>query len=54
VPLDLGAGRLFRIGRQNVSAFVEPFWNVVTDGPTPTYGILFGVALLYPDFWQTQ
>jgi hypothetical protein len=53
VPLDLGAGRLFRIGRQNVSAFVEPFWNVVTDGPTPGYGFLFGIALLYPDFWQT-
>ena len=53
VPLDLGAGRLFKLGGQNVSAFVEPFWNVVTDGPTPRYGIMFGIALLYPDFWQT-
>jgi hypothetical protein len=53
VPLDLGAGRLFKIGRRNVSAFVEPFWNAVTDGPTPRYGVTFGIALLYPDFWQT-
>jgi hypothetical protein len=28
VPLDLGMGRVFKIGRQDVSLFVEPFWNV--------------------------
>jgi len=51
VPLDLGAGRVFKIGRQDVSLFVEPFWNISHDGPAPRYGITFGVSLLYPDFW---
>jgi hypothetical protein len=54
VPLDLGAGRLFKIGRQTINAFVEPFWNVVTDRRAPRYGVLFGITLLYPDFWQTE
>ena len=52
MPLDVGAGRVFKIGRQNVSCFVEPFWNVTHDGPAPKYGITFGITLLYPDFWQ--
>ena len=52
LPLDLGTGRVFKIGRQNVSCFVEPFRNVSYDGPTPKYGITFGVTLLYPDFWR--
>ena len=52
LPLDLGVGRVFRIGRQNVSCFIEPYWNLTHDGPTPKYGITVGVALLYPDFWQ--
>jgi hypothetical protein len=52
LPLDLGLGRVFRIGRQNVSWFVEPFWNITHDGPSPEYGITFGVTLLYPEFWK--
>lgn len=52
VPLDLGFGRVFRIGRQQVSCFVEPFWNLSHDGPSPKYGITFGVFLLYPNFWN--
>jgi hypothetical protein len=52
LPLDLGMGRVFRIGRQNVSCFVEPFWNMSHDGPSPKYGITFGVFLLYPNFWN--
>ncbi len=51
VPIDLGFGRVFRIAGRNVSCFVEPFWNASTDGPTPTYGVLFGFSLLYPEFW---
>jgi hypothetical protein len=51
VPLDLGMGRVFKIGRQDVSLFVEPFWNISHDGPGPRYGITFGASLLYPDFW---
>jgi len=54
VPLDLGVGRVFRIGRQNVSVFVEPFWNISHDGPAPRYGITLGAALLYPDFWRSR
>jgi len=52
LPLDFGSGRVFKIGRQHVSCFVEPFWNVSTNGSTPRYGVNFGVSLLYPDFWQ--
>ena len=51
VPLDLGVGRVFKIGRQDVNLFVEPFWNISHDGPAPKYGISFGASLLYPDFW---
>src|SRR5215470_17541751 len=51
LPLDFGAGRVFKIGRQDVSLFVEPFWNISHDGPAPRYGITFGASLLYPDFW---
>jgi len=52
LPLDLGFGRVFRIGRQDVSCFIEPFWNISHDGPAPKYGFTFGVSLLYPNFWQ--
>lgn len=54
LPLDLGLGRVFRIDRQNVSWFVEPFWNITHDGPSPEYGITFGVTLLYPEFWKKR
>jgi hypothetical protein len=54
LPLDLGFGRVFKIGRQNVSWFVEPFWNLTNDGPSPEYGITFGVTLLYPEFWKKR
>lgn len=52
LPLDLGVGRVFKIGRQNVNCFVESFWNTTHDGPSPNYGIAFGLTLLYPDFWN--
>jgi hypothetical protein len=54
VPLDLGGGRLLRIGRRYVNCFVEPYWNVVHGERTPAYGVTFGIALLYPNFWQPQ
>lgn len=54
LPIDLGVGRVFRIGRQNVSCFVEPFWNITKDGPSPKYGITFGVTLIYPEFWKRK
>jgi hypothetical protein len=52
LPLDLGAGRVFAVGRQHVNCFLEPFWNVSRDGVAPRYGITFGISLLYPDFWR--
>jgi hypothetical protein len=54
LPLDLGVGRVFKIGRQDVSLFVEPFWNISHDGPAPRFGITFGASLLYPDFWRQR
>lgn len=52
LPLDLGLGRVVKIGRQNVSWFVELVRNVSYDGPAPKYGITCGISLLYPDFWS--
>lgn len=54
LPLDLGVGRVFTIGRQTVNVFVEPFWNISHDGPAPRYGITFGMSLLYPNFWRDR
>ena len=54
LPLDLGAGRVFKIGPQIVNCFVEPAWNVSHDGPAPSYTITFGLSLLYPDFWARR
>jgi hypothetical protein len=54
LPVDLGVGRVFKIGRQDVSLFVEPFWNISHDGPAPRFGIAFGASLLYPDFWRQR
>jgi hypothetical protein len=53
LPIDAGVGRVFDVGGQPVSCFVESFWNASTDGPTPTYGLIFGFSLLYPNFWST-
>jgi hypothetical protein len=52
LPIDLGVGRVFKLGGQNLSCFVEGFWNVSHDGPGPSYGVTFGVSLLYPGFWE--
>jgi len=54
LPLDLGAGRVFKIGRQDVNLFVEPFWNLTHDGLAPKYGVTVGFSLLYPNFWQRR
>ena len=54
LPLDLGVGRVVKIGHQDVSLFVQAFWNVSHDGPAPRYGVTFGLSLLYPDFWRRR
>ena len=51
VPLDLGAGRVVRIGGQTVNFFVEPFWSPINSENGPKYGFTVGVGLLYPNFW---
>ena len=54
LPIDIGVGRVFKIGPQYVNCFVEPAWNVSHDGPAPRYAITFGFSLLYPDFWGSK
>ena len=54
VPIDLGGGRVFELGHRLVNCFVEPFWNAGADRATATYGISFGISLLYPDFWNAR
>ncbi|HEY6282102.1 MAG TPA: hypothetical protein VIW72_10010 [Burkholderiales bacterium] len=54
LPVNLGVGRVFKIGNQTVNCFVEPFWNASNDGPAPRYGITFGFYLLYPNIYQSQ
>jgi hypothetical protein len=52
LPIDVGAGRVFALGGQQLSCFVEGFWNITHDGPGPSYGVTLGVSLLYPSFWE--
>jgi len=52
LPIDLGAGRVFALGRQQMSCFVEGFWNLSRDKLQPSYGFTVGVSLLYPGFWE--
>ena len=54
LPVNLGVGRVFKIGNQTVNCFVEPFWNASNDGPAPRYGITFGFSLLYPNLYGSQ
>jgi hypothetical protein len=53
VPINLGFGRVFALGRQKINVFVEPYWNATGDEPAPEYGFIFGVGLLYPNFWRS-
>jgi hypothetical protein len=52
LPIDLGAGRVFALGGQQLNCFVEGTWNLSHDGPGPSYGVTLGVSLLYPGFWE--
>jgi hypothetical protein len=54
LPLDIGVGRVFRVGPQYANCFVEPAWNVSHDGPAPRYAVTFGLSLLYPNFWGSR
>lgn len=52
LPVNLGVGRVFKIGPQYVNCFIEPAWNIATDGPAPRYAITFGLSLLYPHIYD--
>ncbi len=52
LPLDLGVGRTFKIGRQDVNCYVQPYWNFSNRGHPPQYGINAGISLLFPEFWK--
>jgi hypothetical protein len=52
LPLDLGFGRVFKVGQQTVNCFVEGTRNLSRDQPAPRYVITIGVSLLLPNFWQ--
>jgi hypothetical protein len=52
LPLDLGFGRVFKLGEQNVSCFVEVTRNLSRDEPAPRYAITTGVSLLFPNMWR--
>ncbi len=52
IPIDLGVGRTFKIGRQDVNCYVQPYWNFVNHGHPPQYGINAGISLLFPNFWK--
>jgi len=51
VPLNLGVGRVFRLGLQRVNAYIQPEWTVERprDAPqTPRFTLRFAVHFLYP------
>jgi hypothetical protein len=51
VPLNIGVGRVFRLGPQRVNAYIQPEWTVERprDAPqTPRFTLRFAVHLLYP------
>ena len=54
LPVNIGVGRVFKLGPQYVNCFVEPAWNIAHDGPAPEYAITFGFSLLYPNFWAAR
>jgi hypothetical protein len=54
LPVNLGFGRVFKIGGQDVSAFIEPGWTISYDGPAPHYFIGYNFVFLFPDFWKTR
>jgi hypothetical protein len=51
VPLNLGVGRVFRIGQQMIDAYIQPEWTVArpNNAPaTPRFTVRFAFHLLYP------
>jgi hypothetical protein len=49
IPVALQVGRVLPIFGQQWNLAVEPFYVAVHDGPSPRWGIRFGVSLLLPE-----
>ncbi|HEX2815119.1 MAG TPA: hypothetical protein VHN39_01900 [Phenylobacterium sp.] len=51
IPLNIGIGRVFKLGQQRINAYIQPEWTVQRprDAPqTPRFTLRFAVHLLYP------
>jgi len=49
IPLSARVGKVTKIGKRYINAFVEPEYTVVhDDGPTPEWSILLGFNFLFP------
>ena len=51
VPLNIGFGRVFKIGPQAVNAYIQPEWNVVRPDDNrlvPRFTLRFAFNLLFP------
>lgn len=49
VPFGLGAGRVFKIGKQNINASVQGYDNVVTPRLGSDWQLQLNVSLLFPE-----
>ena len=49
IPLNIGIGRVFKIGPQYINAFISPQWTVHHDGPAPLFVVRLAVNFLFPE-----
>jgi hypothetical protein len=53
IPVNLGFGKVFKLGSRPVNAYIQPEWNVHYQtypgaAPTPKFTLRLSVTLLYP------
>jgi hypothetical protein len=49
LPLCAKVGKIVHIGKVPFNIFVQPFYTVAHDGPTPEWGVKLNVTLLLPE-----
>ncbi len=52
IPINIGFGRTFKVGRQLVNAYVQPEWNVVRPGDdrnVPRFTLRFAFGFYFPE-----
>ncbi|MCJ1334591.1 hypothetical protein MMC10_011303 [Thelotrema lepadinum] len=54
IPVNLGVGKVLKIGSRPINAYVQPEWNVHYQtypgaAPTPRFTLRLSVTLLYPE-----